>query len=308
MSSKSKVSLVKPLLKWVGGKTQIIEQIIAKFPDQIQNYYEPFLGGGSVLLALLQTDRITVNGEIIASDINASLIYLYKNIQNDYIGFYECINTIIVEFKQIVSSDVIVVNRTPTNIEEALLHKENYYYWIRKQYNSMDREQLQSMRGSAMFLFLNKTCFRGIFRMGPNGFNVPYGNNKNPEIINFEHLQEIHALIVPVKFVCCSFDETIQKALSLDCEQKFIYMDPPYVPETSTSFVGYTKNGFNEHDKLFGLCSELTQHNIKWVLSNSDVEPVRNAFSNEHIETILCKRRINSKNPESVVNEVIIWN
>lgn len=144
--------------------------------------------------------------------------------------------------------------------------------------------------------------------MGPNGFNVPYGHNKNPEIINFEHLQEIHMLIRRVQFICCSFDDTIQSALTSECENSFIYMDPPYVPETSTSFVGYTKNGFNDHVKLFELCSELTQHNIKWVLSNSDVEPVRIAFVNEHIETILCKRRINSKNPESVTNEVIIRN
>lgn len=159
-----------------------------------------------------------------------------------------------------------------------------------------------------MFIFLNKTCFRGVFRVGPNGFNVPYGHYKNPEIINRDHLDEIHDLIQPVIFECCDFNTSLTIAEPND----FVYLDPPYAPETDTSFVGYTKNGFNidNHTNLFNLIHILTNTNKKMMLSNADVSLVRENFTNEHYNTtsILCKRSINSKNPDAKAKEVIIKN
>ena len=159
-----------------------------------------------------------------------------------------------------------------------------------------------------MFIFLNKTCFRGVFRVGPNGFNVPYGHYKNPEIINRDHLDEIHNLIQPVIFECCDFNTSLTNVESND----FVYLDPPYAPETDTSFVGYTENGFNidNHNNLFKLIHILTNTNKKMMLSNADVSLVRENFTTEKYNTtsILCKRSINSKNPDAKAKEVIIKN
>ena len=145
--------------------------------------------------------------------------------------------------------------------------------------------------------------------MGPNGFNVPYGNYKNPEIINIEHLTKIHELIQPVIFECCDFTTALANGEPDD----FIYLDPPYAPETTTSFVGYTEDGFHltNHINLFTLINTLTTTQpTKIMMSNADVSLVRENFTNEQytILSLLCKRSINSKNPGATTNEVIIKN
>jgi len=300
--------IVKPFLKWVGGKTQIIDKISNNFPVEINNYREIFLGGGSVLLALLSCVKygiIKINGNIYAYDLNEPLIYIYKNIQTHHSDLYDMLQTIIKEFGECGNGEI---NRKPTNITDAKIAKENYYYWIRSEYNKLCLEDKKSILGSAMFIFLNKTCFRGIFRVGPNGFNVPYGNYKNPEIINKEHLEEIHNLIQNVIFECCDFTTSLRNTEPND----FVYLDPPYAPEKDTSFVGYTEKGFGIecHNNLFTLIHNLTEANTKVMLSNADVPLVRDNFTNEkyNISSILCKRSINSKNPGTKANEVIIRN
>jgi len=303
-----KIHIPKPILKWVGGKTQIIDKLIADFPVEINNYREAFLGGGSVLLTLLSYVRsglIKMHGNVYAYDLNEALIYIYKNIQTHHNELYDVLVNIIKEFNECGNGEI---NRKPTNIEEAKFAKENYYYWIRSQYNILCLNNKKSILCSAMFIFLNKTCFRGVFRMGPKGFNVPYGHNKNPEIINKEHLEEIHNLIQNVIFECCDFNKSLRTVE----ENDFVYLDPPYAPETGTSFVGYTENGFNieNHNNLFKLIHNLTETNKKIMLSNADVSLVRENFTSEKYNTlsILCKRSINSKNPEAKAKEVIIKN
>jgi len=297
----------KPILKWVGGKTQIIDKIISNFPIEINNYREIFLGGGSVLLTLLsyvKKGNIKINGEIYAYDVNEPLIYMYKNIQTRYIELYNYLEILISEFNNCNNEEI---NRTPENLEEAMKNKENYYYWIRNNYNKLLIDERNDIIGSSMFIFLNKTCFRGMFRMGPNGFNVPYGNYKNPEIINKNHLEEIHNLIQNVKFECCDFSCSL---INID-DNDFTYLDPPYAPEINTSFVGYTKSGFGleQHKHLFELIHNLTRENKKIMLSNSDVKLVRDNFDEKYrIIEILCKRTINSKNPNAKAKEVIIMN
>ena len=305
----NKIHIPKPILKWVGGKTQIIDKLIMNFPVHINNYREAFLGGGSVLFALLsfvKSGIIKIEGSVFAYDLNEPLINIYKNIQMRHIELYDTLQTIIAEFNNCGMGEV--VNRTPVNIEEAKTAKENYYYWIRSKYNKLCLNDKNDILGSAMFIFLNKTCFRGVFRVGPNGFNVPYGHYNNPEIINKEHLEEIHSLLQNVIFECCDFHTTLANVLHND----FVYLDPPYAPETNTSFVGYTPNGFNieNHKDLFNLIHNLTDANNKIMLSNADVSLVRDNFTNEKYKTlaILCKRSINSKNPGAKANEVIIMN
>lgn len=303
-----KIHSPKPLLKWVGGKTQIIDKLIADFPVEINNYYEAFLGGGSVLLTLLsyiKSGIIKLHGSIYAYDLNEPLIFVYKNIQAHHKELYDTLQNIITEFNSCGNG---TLNRKPENIEEAKIAKENYYYWIRSEYNNLTIIDKKSILGSAMFIFLNKTCFRGLFRVGPKGFNVPYGHYNNPEIINKEHLEELVALIQNVVFECCDFNTSLTRIEPND----FVYLDPPYAPETATSFVGYTENGFSieNHNNLFKLIHNLTDSNKKIMLSNADVSLVRKNFIHEKysITTILCKRSINSKNPECKAKEVIIKN
>ena len=303
-----KIHIPKPILKWVGGKTQIIDKVITNFPVEINNYREAFLGGGSVLLTLLsyvKSGIIKIQGNIYAYDLNEPLIYIYKNIQTYHNELYDVLLAIITEFNECGTGEI---NRAPANIEEAKIAKENYYYWIRSEYNKLSLHDKKSVLGSAMFIFLNKTCFRGVFRVGPKGFNVPYGHYNNPEIINKEHLEEIHNLIQNVVFECCDFNTS----LTIVEPNDFVYLDPPYAPETDTSFVGYTENGFNieNHNNLFKLIHMLTDTNKKIMLSNADVSLVRENFTNEKYSTlsILCKRSINSKNPDAKAKEVIIKN
>ena len=303
-----KIHVPKPILKWVGGKTQIMDKLISNFPVEINNYREAFLGGGSVLLTLLsyvKSGIIKIQGKIYAYDLNEPLIYVYKNIQTHHDELYNELQTIITDFNKCGNGEI---NRMPANIEEAKMAKENYYYWIRSEYNKLCLTDKKSVLGSAMFIFLNKTCFRGVFRIGPNGFNVPYGHYNNPEIINKEHLEDMHDLIQNVSFECCDFN----KSLTIVEPNDFLYLDPPYAPETNTSFVKYTENGFNmeNHNNLFKLIHILTNENKKIMLSNADVSLVRENFTHEkyNILSILCKRTINSKNPEAKAKEVIIKN
>jgi DNA adenine methylase len=312
------IHITKPFIKWVGGKTQIIDKISNKFPAEINNYREAFLGGSSVLLALLsyvKCGAIKVNGNIYACDVNEPLIYTYKNIQTRHIELYDALQTIIRDFSDCSVSGDSKANRKPENILEAKVSKENYYYWIRSRYNKLCLEEKKGILGSAMFIFLNKTCFRGLFRVGPNGFNVPYGHYKNPEIINKGHLEEIHNLIQGVIFECCDFTISLKDVEPND----FVYLDPPYAPENATSFVGYTEKGFGieSHNNLFTLIHNLTAAKEpkepkvpKVLLSNADVPLVRDNFTSEQyvILQILCKRSINSKNPDAKTNEVIISN
>ena len=300
--------ITKPLIKWVGGKTQILHELFTRFPIEIHNYHEVFLGGGSVLLALLsyvKNKRITCSGTVYAYDANEPLISLYKNIQTNPNELFEYISIL---KKTYTGIETLKGNKKPLTIDDSLTSRESYYYWIRKQYNLLSNEEKKGISGSAMLLFMNKTCFKGIFRVGPNGFNVPYGNNKNPEIANLEHIMEVSELIKNVVFTSCPFETSFENILEGD----FTYLDPPYAPRDTKSFVDYTKDGFAEsqHLELFNICNQLKQKNIKMMMSNSCTDLVTKNFSTElfTIDKIVCKRLINSTNPKDTAKEVIITN
>jgi len=293
---------MKPFLKWVGGKTQILDEVLASFPRKISNYYEPFLGGGSVLLGVLSSPDIVIHGEIYASDINPFLIALYTHIQQIPDEFIVSLKNICSQYENCPIEGVI--NRNPLTLMEATSSKESFYYWTRKQFNSANTVSIET---SAMFLFLNKTCFRGLYREGPNGFNVPFGHYKNPGIFDEQHLRSVSTLIQGVHFQCLSF----ALALHTVIPNSFVYLDPPYAPESETSFVKYSAEGFGLHchKGLFDWCrQQITENGSAFIMSNADVEFVKKEFvlPRVSISILSCRRAIHSKNPDTRANEVII--
>lgn len=298
----SKCKIQKPFLKWVGGKTQIIDNIISKIPKEINNYHELFLGGGSILFAILsmqKNNEIIIKNQIYAYDINLGLINLYKNIQKNKYELYKYIESYIKEYDSI---DGIIIDRKPKSIIEAKTSKESYYYWMRNKFNNIDKNNIEY---SALFLIINKLCFRGIYREGPNGFNVPFGHyKKTPTIILEQDLNYISELIKNVHFIHSDFKLSIKNPIYGD----FIYLDPPYAPENNKSFVGYVADGFNleTHKILFNEIKKIDK--IKFIMSNAKVDLVTENFKEYKCEDIIAKRSINSKNPGATTIEVIIYN
>ena len=315
-ATKSEVKFQKPFLKWVGGKTQIIQTLVKYFPNEMDNYHELFLGGGSVLLALLSLQRdnkIKINGKLYAYDFNEALINVYKNIQSNKDELFDTLSKYVNAYDSIKTTEILI-NRKPKDITEALQNKENYYYWLRAMYNekykTADKDTIDC---SALFIFINKTCFRGMYREGPNGYNVPYGHyKKTPTFITKTELDTISELIKDVDFIHSSFEESFKNIK----ENDFVYLDPPYAPENNKSFVGYTEDGFNldTHNNLFEhtktLNKNLNKKNSKFIMSNAKVDLVTNNFPQTEykIVDVTARRAINSKNPEATTTEVFIMN
>lgn len=285
-------------LKWVGGKTQIIDKIFSYFPKEIHNYYDPFVGGGSVFLELLEkidNGQIKITGKLFINDINEALIYFYKNISQHKEKTLNEIKVILEKFNGMSEND-----------------KEKFYYEIRGIFNESDKKEIMS---SVRFFFLNKTCFRGLFREGPNGFNVPYGHYKKIDIPkNIENIDHMANLInkYSVVFSSLSFETFFKENLEKN-ELNFIYIDPPYVGETSKSFTGYHKIKFS-NDDLFNLCKELSteryiMHNSNTAETNSYIEKyLKSSDNNIVIEKIFCKRAIHRNNPGSMTYEIMVIN
>lgn len=242
-------------------------------------------------LNCINNNIIKITGKVYAYDINDELIYFYKNIQNNHIQLYN----------EITILQSLYNNK---NLEE----KEKYYYNIRQEYNKLGDKH--SIKASAIFIFLNKTCFRGIYRVGPRGFNVPFGNYKNPEIINKDYLNYINNLLKNVIFEIADFNKSLTNIQNDD----FIYLDPSYIKETKTSFTKYHIIDFNLQSNLllFEKCIKLDNELcIKIMMNNSNNDYIKKIFEtkdNFMIEIILCKRTINSKNPNSKTEEIILTN
>jgi len=261
---------MKPFLKWVGGKQKFVSEILDMFPKNIGTYHEPFLGGGSVLLALLTSD-ITCK-RYRANDINKHLIQTYVDVRDN-------VDTLIEELKK-------------------LKNDKKLYYEYRNRYNELKRDGVLDVETSALFICLNKTCFRGLYREGPRGLNSPYGHYKNPLFFDEESLKSISALIQRVEFTSLSYEDFLKDVN----QQDFVYLDPPYVPEVANSFTKYNASDFLDHERLF----ELTKKLPIFLMSNSAVDSVMKAFPDDHITVIKCRRSINSKNPGATTDEVLI--
>jgi len=280
---ESKQKTIKPILKWVGGKSQILDKVLSLFPKSINDYHEPFVGGGSVLLGALKTKKIT--GKIFAYDLNFDLISLYKNIQKN---------------PRLVIGELSILQKEYEDSDEDT--QETYYYNIRDRYN---KETKGTILSSSMFIFLNKTCFRGLYRVGPKGFNVPFGHYKKPCILDANNILDVSELIRNVEFIHCSFEECLFWK-NANPNSDFVYFDPPYAPESSKSFVKYNKEGFTleKHKELFNLIRNLKS---SFLLSNSHVKLVADSFIEYDKQILNCKRSINSKNPSMKTEEVLIY-
>lgn len=280
-SASSRRSM-KPFLKWVGGKTQLLDSVLPRVPRTIGTYYEPFVGGGSVLLAVLTSPDITIMGRVFASDVNPALINVYRSIQADPDG---------------VSAHLRRLDPITHSFFGAPDDPEAVYYQRRSLYNALPPEGPQH---AALFLYLNKTCFRGVYREGPNGFNVPYGHGKSPSLPSLETLREIARVLQRVTFSCESFETVLPRAQPGD----FVYVDPPYAPETATSFVGYVAGGFSLHETLFAALKALP---CPFLMSNSDVPLVREAFPEPYTtKQVTARRAIHSKDPSATTSELLI--
>ena len=305
-SSKS-VNIVKPILKWAGGKGQLLEQISKHLPqelieDKIDCYIEPFIGGGAVFFWIAQNFNIK---EFYLSDINQELILLYKTIQKD-------VSSLVEELKKI-ENEYLILNEEKRKI---------YFLNKRESYNKFkDRIDIKNFdiswfRRAAQIIFLNRTCFNGLFRVNKKGyFNVPFGNYKNPRICHTDNLISASKLLQKATIQYFDFTE-IQ---SLATPKTFVYFDPPYRPLTKTaSFKSYSQFDFNddEQKRLANFYQKLDRQGTKLMLSNSDPKNIDKndnffdeLYSGFTINRIQANRIINSKaSNRGAISELLITN
>ncbi len=271
--------LVSPVVKWVGGKRQLLPHIANHIPDRFSVYYEPFLGGGAVLFAL-QPSRAIVN------DINKELINVY----------------------------IMVRDQVEKLIEDLKKHKNEARYFYRMRAKDRDKgtySQLSPVEKASRILFLNKTCYNGLFRVNSRGqFNTPFGKYKNPNIVNEKTLRAVSRYLnkAQVVFNCGDFERAIKGAE----KDSFIYFDPPYDPlSSSANFTGYNKGGFNKNEqiRLKNLCDKLNKRGVKFLLSNAATGFILKLYKDYNITVVQARRTINSDvNKRGDIDEVLIKN
>lgn len=281
MKRNNKNNLVLPIVKWVGGKRQLLEEINSLIPSSFGTYFEPFFGGGAVLFDL-QPKRAVIN------DINKELINTYN----------------------------VVKNNVSELIEELEKHENNadYFYKLR----DIDRQDLfkqyTDIQRASRFIYLNKTCYNGLYRVNSLGyFNSPFGYYKNPNIVNAPTLKAVNQYLNNNNVELLS--EDFEKVLLLAKKNDFVYLDPPYDPVSETSnFTGYNESGFNKDSqiRLKNLCDMLDKKGVKFLLSNSATEFIIALYSqnpNYTIKIVDAKRHINCKSDKrGSVKEVLIYN
>lgn len=314
------IIMIKPFIKWAGGKTQIIKEVVSKFPIKINNYYEPFLGGGSVLIELikmLEEGKVIIEGNINTSDINRILILTYKNIKSNSKKLISRLNKLSKNYNN-AEMKKIYQGKRPKNIVAKNLKtakeqgKEELYYFYRNKFNKLkvkeELEEKDELKLASLFIFLNKTGFRGLYRETKNKFNVPFGNYKNPQILDKHNLKKLSKLFnrYNINFTCEDFNNISEKIEKND----FVYLDSPYYPENEKSFVKYVGDGFNleQHNKLKKLCDLIEDKEGNFLESNSCTPYINKLYQEYNISNIECKRSINSKKPDARTFEVLINN
>lgn len=275
----SKNLLVSPILKWVGGKRQLLNQIIPLINSKCSTYVEPFLGGGAVMFEL-QPRKAIIN------DYNEELINVY-----------------------------LVVREFPEELINKLeKHKENnseeYFYEVRALDRTEKYDVMSNIEKAARIIYLNKTCFNGLYRVNSSGqFNSPYGKYKNPNIVNAITIRAMSKYLRSGKITIKNGD--YKDALKGLRKGAFVYFDPPYMPiSSSSSFTGYTENGFayEEQVALKNECDKLKSRGISFLQSNSDCKKIRELYKDYEILTVQAKRNINSKGEKrGLINEVLIY-
>ncbi|MDR2410241.1 MAG: DNA adenine methylase [Bacteroidales bacterium] len=274
-----KNSLVAPVVKWVGGKRQLIDELSPLMPKRIYSYCEPFVGGGALLFHI--QPKVSV-----INDINSELINVYS----------------------VIRSNVDLL------IDELKKHKNESAYFYKIRDWDRDRayyETLTHIQKAARLIYLNKTCYNGLFRVNNAGeFNAPFGAYKNPNIINAPVLKAVSLYFNTSKI---SFFSKDYFSLLDDIDNKiFVYLDPPYDPISQTAnFTGYSKNGFGKEEqvKLRDFCNELDKRGILFMLSNSSTDFIHNIYSAYNITHVKAKRAINSvATKRGDIDEVVVRN
>jgi len=268
--------VASPIVKWAGGKTQLLKHYTRLFPTEFNRYFEPFLGGGAVFFHL-----VAINPSLRAflSDSNVELINCYNMVKNEL----------------------------PSVIRHLKKHKneKDHFYKVR----ALDVADLTPAERAARLIFLNKTCFNGLYRVNRKGqFNVPFGKYENPKICDEINLRAAERALCNTKITTANFEAVVSQAKKGD----FVYLDPPYQPlSTTSSFTGYTRNSFGEEDqvRLANAFRKLTDKGCYAMLSNSDTPFIRELYDDFNIETVYANRAINSRaDKRGRVAEVAILN
>lgn len=273
-------SSVTPFVKWAGGKRQLLPQIRERMPEKYNGYYEPFVGGGAVIFELLPTKAVI-------NDINKALVNTYRNIQmnpEDFLGEIGKIDDAMGEDGKV------------------------YYYEMRQHYNDKLMKSEFDPELAALFVFLNKHCFNGLYRVNGKGlFNVPYNNSRNKSC-DRDSILSISKYLNKIEIL----DGDFQIACEHAKEGDFVFIDSPYAPLNPTSFESYTKEGFDieSHQRLANLYDELTERGCRCMLTNHNTELINELYGNKgyKIDVVSVKRVINSDASNRKGEEVIICN
>lgn len=278
MAIPKKNRLVQPVVKWAGGKRQLLQEIDKYIPKRISTYYEPFLGGGA-LLYHLQPRRAIV------CDVNEELINVYNVIRDN-------VEELIFDLQQHANT-------------------EDHYYYIREMDRLPEYEQMTNIQKASRIIYLNKTCYNGLFRVNSQGqFNVPFGKYKKPNIVNDIMLRAVSGFLNnnDIRFLNVDYEESLHGIR----RGAFVYFDPPYDPVSDTSsFTGYTFDGFgrDEQLRLKQVCDRLNQRGIKFLLSNSATPFIKGLYEEYIIETVGANRSINSNaGNRGEISEVLVRN
>lgn len=273
----AQLSIPRPFLKWVGGKGQIIDKLIARAPAQFGAYHEPFLGGGALFFGLYRAELIR---HAFLTDVNWELIDTFRAVRDE--------------------TDAVLDRLA------KFRHTERFFYNLRKR---NPRRMVLANRAARM-IFLNKTCYNGLYRVNSKGqFNAPFGRYKNPNFRDPENLYAVAKALANVSIQNEPFNVVLENVRPGD----FVYFDPPYVPLSATAnFTGYYKDGFghDEQVRLRNVACELSKRGVHVMISNSDTEIVRDLYSTHfNIDELLARRAINS-NPDKrgKLTELIITN
>ena len=273
-------SSIAPFVKWAGGKRQLIPQIRERMPEQFNNYYEPFVGGGAVIFELLPENAVI-------NDINRALINAYQMICEHPQAF------------------LLEINRLDKEMWED---GKAYYYSLREHYNDKLMKGEFDVELAALFVFINKHCFNGLYRVNGKGlFNVPYNNSRRSSV-DEKSIMEISEFLKDVTIISRDFEAACEGAGAGD----FVFIDSPYAPLNPTSFESYTKEGFDieSHRRLANLFDELTARGCYCMLTNHNTELINELYGNKGytIDVVSVKRMINSDASNRVGEEVIICN
>lgn len=270
---------MKPIVKWAGGKTQLVSRLKDRLPKEFNHYYEPFIGGGAFLF-----DLSVLNASI--NDINSELIHMYKVVRDD------------------VEALIDVLGRID---EEHEVGYKEYYYQSRDLYNKKIMDSKYDIEMAALFIYLNKHCFNGLYRVNSKGlFNVPFNGKKSGKSFDPFNLREVSQYLKHVNINNGDFADILVNAKSGD----FVFFDSPYDLLNDTSFESYTKSGFpkEEHIRLSEVFKDLHKRGVFCMLTNHNTELINDLYKDFNIEVVSVKRMINSNANKRNGEEVIIRN